>query len=174
MCTHFFLDPLLSLSGILCLNLLKSVCITTAVWYSAQCVVEFCLVCWMCSVCKVVHIFNYSPGAAGPRGSPVPPQSEQTSLCCSSLQQLSWQPKFYPGWKNAESRQTQESTNTFIIYRAAHLFTICSSNTVYLISSCVLVGTISQTVFGHFDKLIFISLYETYSIMTAVLNFDFI
>lgn len=55
---------------------------------------------------------NYSPGAAGPRGSPVPPQWEQTSLYCSSLQQLSWQPESYPGWGKSKQKDTYLTVRT--------------------------------------------------------------
>lgn len=85
---------------------------------------------------KLFLVCDSKPGAAGPRGSPALQQLKQISLYCSSLQQLSWQPESYPGWKKTDDREqgtTQKSTNTFITSLTGHLLTIFSSNTMYLI-----------------------------------------
>lgn len=66
------------------------------------------------------------------------------------------------------------SQQTLLQPNGRHIYSQFVAQTLCILSPRVLVGTISQPVFGHFDKLISISLYEIYSIIAAVSNFDFI
>lgn len=51
-----------------------------------------------------------SPAAAGPRGSPVLPQSERISLCCSSRRQSSLRLESYPGWEETDNNRGEVNT----------------------------------------------------------------
>lgn len=89
-----------------------------------------------------VHCFLvcYSqPGAAGLRGSPVPPQLKQISLYCSSLQRLSWQLESYPGWKKTENREQAQhkSQQTLLSPHWQDIYSQFPAQTPCILSSLV-------------------------------------